>query len=116
MTLLYRQNESGQPWARTSGSAPGRPPGRARRGSAVAQRHVEPGMPGQRRLLRGPVEPVGPVGDELPQVVEVGAHDQPASSGDSGQRVARNRARRSSSASGVVGGVNGRGMGHPMTR
>ena len=39
----------------------------------VAQRDVEPGMPGQRRLLRGPVEPVGPVGDELPQVVEVGA-------------------------------------------
>ena len=30
-------------------------------------------QPGERGLLRRPVEAVGPVGDELPQVVEVGA-------------------------------------------
>ena len=37
-----------------------------------AERDAEAGEPGERRLLRRPVEPVRPVGDELAQVVEVG--------------------------------------------
>ena len=39
--------------------------------------------------------------------------DHPASSGASGQRVARSRARRSASTSGAVCGVNRRGMAAP---
>ena len=39
--------------------------------------------------------------------------DHPASSGASGQRVARSRARRSASSSGAVCGVNRRGMAAP---
>jgi hypothetical protein len=38
----------------------------------AAERDTEAGEPGERRLLRRPVEPVRPVGDELAEVREVG--------------------------------------------
>jgi len=43
----------------------------------VPERDAEAGKPGQRRLLRRPVEPVRPVGDELAEVAEVGPERPP---------------------------------------
>ena len=43
----------------------------------AAERDAEAGEPGERRLLRRPVEPVRPVGDELAEVAEVGPERPP---------------------------------------
>ncbi len=77
----------------------------------ATQPDAEAGEPGERRLLRRPLEPLRPVGDELAEVTDVGPEQPQASSGASGQRVARSRARRSSSAAGAACGVNGSGRG-----
>ena len=45
MTLLYRQNESGQPWVRTSGERRRSVAGVHDVDPVVAQRHAEPGVP-----------------------------------------------------------------------
>src|SRR6478609_9895668 len=69
------------------------------------------GEPGERLLLRRPVEPVRPVGDEVAKVVQVGPERPTGILGCVGQRVARKRVRRSSSAAAVVWGMNGSGLG-----
>ena len=43
----------------------------------VSERDAKAGEPGERRLLRRPVEPVRPVGDELAEVAEVGPERPP---------------------------------------
>ena len=77
---------------------------------------AEAGEPGERRLLRRPLEPLRPVGDELAEVTDVGPERDQLIRRPLGavrlQRVGTQpRARRSSSAAGAACGVNGSGRG-----
>ena len=79
------------------------------------ERDAEAGEPGERRLLRRPVEPVRPVGDELAEVAEVGA-ERPA--GVLGRvRPARRAQPRAEvlERRGAVCGVNGSGWASGMS-
>jgi len=75
----------------------------------AAERDAEAGEPGERRLLRRPVEPVRPVGDELAEVGQVGP-ERPA-----GVRGRVRPARRAQSRAEVLerrgGGLRGERLG-----